>query len=106
MRAPRIRQIRALQYPPTLHGFSQIEVTFNVDANGVLNVSASDKTTGKSTVITIANDQGHPSREEIERMVNEAEKYKADDEAASARIGPESGLEQEHEGEKKGGKGR
>ncbi|KAG2051182.1 HSP70-domain-containing protein, partial [Suillus hirtellus] len=57
--------------PPAPHGVPQIEVTFNIDANGILNVSASDKTTGKSNRITISNDKGHLSAEEIERMVNE-----------------------------------
>jgi len=58
-----------------------------------LNVSASDKTTGKSNRITITNDKGRLSKEEIERMVNEAEKYKAEDEAAAARITAKNGLE-------------
>ena len=55
----------------------QIEITFDIDANGIiLNVSASNKTTGKSNRITITHDKGRLSKEEIERMVNEAEKYK------------------------------
>lgn len=62
--------------PPAPRGVPQIEVTFDIDANGILNVSASDKTTGKSNRITITNDKGRLSKEEIERMVNEAEKYK------------------------------
>ncbi|KAG2108253.1 putative heat shock cognate protein, partial [Suillus discolor] len=57
--------------PPAPCGVPQIEVTFDIDANGILNVSASDKTTGKSNHITITNDKGHLSAEEIERMVNE-----------------------------------
>ena len=61
---------------PLLPMLSQIEVTFDIDANGILNVSASDKTTGKSNRITITNDKGRLSKEEIERMVSEAEKYK------------------------------
>ncbi|KAF4609424.1 hypothetical protein D9613_012926 [Agrocybe pediades] len=72
----------------------QIEVTFDIDANGILNVSASDKTTrGKSNRITITNDKGRLSKEEIERMVEEAEKYKAEDEAAAARITVKNALE-------------
>jgi heat shock protein 1/8 len=55
---------------------SQVEVTFDIDANGILNVSASDKTTGKSNRITITNDKCRLSKEEIDRMVDEAEKYK------------------------------
>lgn len=54
----------------------QIEVTFDIDANGILNVSAQDKSTGKQNKITITNDKGRLSKDEIERMVQEAEKYK------------------------------
>ncbi|KXN85446.1 Heat shock protein HSS1 [Leucoagaricus sp. SymC.cos] len=79
--------------PPAPRGVPQIEVTFDIDANGILNVSASDKTTGKSNRITITNDKGRLSKEEIERMVNDAEKYKAEDEAAAARIASKNGLE-------------
>ena len=62
--------------PPAPRGVPQIEVTFDIDANCILNVSASDKTTGKSERLTITNDKGRLSKEEIERMVLEAEKYK------------------------------
>jgi L1 cell adhesion molecule like protein len=79
--------------PPAPRGVPQIEVTFDIDANGILNVSASDKTTGKSNRITITNDKGRLSKEEIDRMVQEAEKYKAEDEAAAARITSKNGLE-------------
>jgi heat shock protein 1/8 len=79
--------------PPAPRGVPQVEVTFDIDANGILNVSASDKTTGKSNRITITNDKGRLSKEEIERMVNEAEKYKAEDEAAAARITSKNALE-------------
>ncbi|THU98921.1 heat shock cognate 70 [Dendrothele bispora CBS 962.96] len=79
--------------PPAPRGVPQIEVTFDMDANGILNVSAADKTTGKSNRITITNDKGRLTKEEIERMVNEAEKYKAEDEAAAARITAKNGLE-------------
>ncbi|KAK4519921.1 1 3-beta-glucanosyltransferase gel4 [Mucor velutinosus] len=79
--------------PPAPRGVPQIEVTFDVDANGILNVSALDKTTGKSNKITITNDKGRLSKEDIERMVNDAEKYKAEDEAAAARIQAKNGLE-------------
>ncbi|KAJ7739781.1 hsp70-like protein, variant 2 [Mycena maculata] len=64
-------------------GVSQVEVTFDIDANGILNVSASDKTTVKSNHITITNDKGRLLREEIGCMV---EKYKAEDQVAAARI--------------------
>ena len=79
--------------PPAPRGVPQIEVTFDIDANGILNVSASDKRTGKSNRITITNDKGRLSKEEIERMVNEAEKYKEEDEEAAARIQSKNGLE-------------
>lgn len=79
--------------PPAPRGVPQIEVTFDIDANGILNVSAADKTTGKSNRITITNDKGRLSKEEIERMVSEAEKYKAEDEEAAARISAKNGLE-------------
>merc|ERR1712070_917463 len=59
---------------PAPRGTPQIEVTFDVDANGILNVSAADKATGKSQKITITNDKGRLSKEEIEKMVNDAEK--------------------------------
>ncbi|KAK2701497.1 heat shock 70 kDa protein cognate 4-like [Artemia franciscana] len=66
--------------PPAPRGVPQIEVTFDIDANGILNVSAVDKSTGREDKITITNDKGRLSKEEIERMVNEAEKYRAEDE--------------------------
>ncbi|KAJ7041109.1 heat shock protein 70 family [Mycena alexandri] len=59
--------------PPAARGVPQVEVTFDIDANGILNVSASDKTTGESNCITITNDKGRLSKEEIDRMVDEAE---------------------------------
>jgi L1 cell adhesion molecule like protein len=71
----------------------QIEVSFDVDANGILNVNAADKSTGKSNKITISNEKGRLSKEDIERMVNDAEKYKAEDEAAAAKVQAKNGLE-------------
>ena len=62
--------------PPAPRGVPQIEITFYMDANGNLDVSASDKTTGISTRMTITNDTGRLSKEEIERMFNDAERYK------------------------------
>merc|ERR1739844_510246 len=79
--------------PPAPRGVPQIEVTFDIDANGILNVSASDKSTGKQNKITITNDKGRLSKEEIERMVNDAEKFKADDEKQKERISAKNGLE-------------
>merc|ERR1712070_387942 len=66
--------------PPAPRGTPQIEVTFDIDANGILNVNALDKASGKSQKITITNDKGRLTKEEIEKMVNDAEKFKAEDE--------------------------
>jgi L1 cell adhesion molecule like protein len=79
--------------PPAPRGVPQIEVTFDLDANSILSVNAADKTSGKSEKITITNDKGRLSKEDIERMVSEAEKYKAEDEEATARISSKNGLE-------------
>lgn len=79
--------------PPAPRGVPQIEVTFDVDANAILNVSAADKTTGRSEKITITNDKGRLSKEDIERMVADAEKYKAEDEAAAERIKAKNNVE-------------
>lgn len=80
--------------PPMPRGHPQIEVTFDVDTNGILNVSAAEKSTGKENKITITNDKGRLSKEDIERMVDEAEKHKADDEAHRGKIEARNGLEQ------------
>jgi len=79
--------------PPAPRGVPQIEVTFDIDANGILNVNAADKSTGKSQKITITNDKGRLSKEDIEKMVNDAEKYKKDDEAAAERVKAKNELE-------------
>ncbi|BHF73351.1 Heat shock cognate 71 kDa protein [Sparganum proliferum] len=79
--------------PPAPRGVPQIEVTFDIDANGILNVSACDKSTGKSNKITITNDKGRLSKDDIERMVQEADKYKSEDEAQRNRIAAKNGLE-------------
>ncbi|KAI1428481.1 heat shock 70 kDa protein [Xylaria sp. FL1777] len=79
--------------PPAPRGVPQIEVTFDLDANGIMNVSAVEKGTGKSNKITITNDKGRLSKEDIERMLAEAEKYKEEDEAEGRRIGAKNGLE-------------
>ncbi|KAI8871990.1 HSP70-domain-containing protein, partial [Ramicandelaber brevisporus] len=78
---------------PAPRGVPQIEVTFDVDANGILNITAVDKATNKSNKITITNDKGRLSKEDIERMVSDAEKYKAEDEAVAARVSARNGLE-------------
>jgi len=72
--------------PPMPRGVPQIEVVFDLDANGILNVSATEKSTGKSNKITIKNDKGRLSAEEIEKMVEEAEKFKDEDKKLMDRI--------------------
>jgi L1 cell adhesion molecule like protein len=79
--------------PPAPRGVPQIEVTFDIDANGILNVSAEDKTTGNKNKITITNDKGRLSKDDIERMVRDAEKYKAEDEKNKDKIEAKNGLE-------------
>lgn len=79
--------------PPAARGVPQIEVSFDLDANGILKVTAGDKGTGKSESITITNDKGRLSQEEIERMVQEAEKYADEDKATKERIESRNGLE-------------
>jgi L1 cell adhesion molecule like protein len=78
---------------PAPRGVPQIEVTFDVDANGILNVSAVDKGTGKSQKITITNDKGRLTKEDIEKMVQDAEKFKAEDDAMKAKVEAKNGLE-------------
>jgi len=79
--------------PAAPRGVPQIEVTFDVDANGILNVSAQDKASGKSNQITITNEKGRLSQADIDRMVSEAEKYKAEDDAHKTKIEAKNGLE-------------
>jgi len=79
--------------PPAPRGVPQINVTFDIDANGILNVSAEDKTTGKTQKITITNDKGRLSKDEIEKMVQDAEKYKAEDEEHKKKVEAKNSLE-------------
>ncbi|OXB71493.1 UNVERIFIED_CONTAM: hypothetical protein H355_011790 [Colinus virginianus] len=79
--------------PPAPRGVPQIEVTFEVDSNGILSVSAVDKGTGKSEKITITNDTGRLSAEDIERMIAEAEKYAEEDKKTKERVDARNALE-------------
>ena len=79
--------------PPAPRGVPQIDVTFDIDANGILNVSAVEKSTGKENKITITNDKGRLSKDDIDRMVSDAEKYKAEDEKQRDRVQAKNGLE-------------
>jgi L1 cell adhesion molecule like protein len=80
--------------PPAPRGVPQVEVTFDVDANGVLNVTAEDKSaSGKKANITITNDKGRLSKDDIERMVREAEQFADEDAAAKERVEAKNGLE-------------
>lgn len=79
--------------PPAPRGVPQIEVTFDIDANGILNVTALEKSTNKENKITITNDKGRLSKEDIERMVNEAEKYRNEDEKQKETISAKNALE-------------
>jgi L1 cell adhesion molecule like protein len=72
--------------PPAPRGVPKIEVTFDLDANGILNVSAKESSTGKSERITIQNDKGRLSKEEIDRMLADAEKYRAEDEKQKEKV--------------------
>merc|ERR1712070_668429 len=79
--------------PPAPRGTPQIEVTFDIDANGILNVSAADKATGKAENITITNDKGRLSKEEIEKVVADADKFRAQDDQIRKKIEAKNGLE-------------
>ena len=79
--------------PPAPRGVPQIEVSFDVDANSILNVSAIDKGTGVEQKITITNDSGRISKEEIEQMIQDSEKFKEEDEIQKAKIDSKNELE-------------
>lgn len=79
--------------PPAPRGVPKIEVTLDIDSNGIMNVTAKDTSTGNSKNITITNDKGRLSKEEIERMVSEAEKFKEDDEKVKKQIEARNHLE-------------
>ncbi|PHU16081.1 Heat shock cognate 70 kDa protein 1 [Capsicum chinense] len=79
--------------PPAPRGVPQITVCFDIDANGILNVSTEDKTTGQKRKITITNDKGRLSKEQIEKMVQEAEKYKTEDEEHTKKVEAKNALD-------------
>lgn len=79
--------------PPMPRGVPQIEISYDIDSNGILNVSAVEKSSGKSQNITITNDKGRLSKEEIERMVKEAEQFKEQDEEMKGKLEAKNSLE-------------
>ncbi|KAJ8930073.1 hypothetical protein NQ314_017180 [Rhamnusium bicolor] len=79
--------------PPAPRGVPKIEVTFDMDANGILNVSAKDTSSGNVRNITIKNDKGRLSQKDIDRMVSEAEQYKEEDDRQRQRVGARNQLE-------------
>lgn len=89
----RLGEFKLEGLPPMPRGVPQIEVSFDVDSNGILNVSAAEKSTGKSNKITITNDKGRLSKEDIDRMVEEAEKHAADDKERMERVEAKNQLE-------------
>jgi heat shock protein 1/8 len=79
--------------PPAPRGVPQVNVVFDIDANGIVNVSAEDKTAGVKNRITITNDKGRLSKDDIEKMVQDAEKYKAEDEEVKKKVDAKNGVE-------------
>ena len=79
--------------PPMPRGQPQIEITYDVDANGILNVSALEKSSGKSEKITVTNDKGRLSKDDIERMIKEAEKFKEEDKKEGEKVDARNNLE-------------
>ena len=79
--------------PPMPRGVPEIEISYDLDANGILNVTALEKSTGKSDKITVTNDKGRLSKEDIDKMVEEAEKFREDDEKAKEQIDSKNNYE-------------
>ena len=79
--------------PPAPRGVPQIEVSFDIDANGIMNIEAADKSTGKVNNITITNDKGRLSKEDIDDMIKKAEEFKEEDEKKKENIEARNGLE-------------
>jgi L1 cell adhesion molecule like protein len=80
--------------PPAKRGVPQIEVTFDIDSNGILNVSAQDKSTGNTQSITITNEKGRLSDEEVDRLIKEAERHKDSDDKLKKTVELKNNLEQ------------
>jgi heat shock 70kDa protein 1/2/6/8 len=89
----RLGEFKLEGIPPMPRGVPQIEVSYDIDANGILNVSAAEKSTGKSNKITITNDKGRLSKDDIERMIQEAEKHAEEDKLRMERIEAKNQLE-------------
>ncbi|XP_030853604.1 heat shock 70 kDa protein IV-like [Strongylocentrotus purpuratus] len=89
----RLGQFELSGIPPAPRGVPKIEVSFDIDANGIMNVTAKDESTGRSNKITITNDSGRISKEDIDRMINDAERFKAEDDAQRERIAVRNQLE-------------
>nr|XP_054764292.1 heat shock 70 kDa protein IV-like [Lytechinus pictus] len=89
----RLAQFELSGIPPAPRGVPQIEVSFEIDANGIMNVAAKDQSTGRSNKVTITNDSGRLSKDDIDRMVNDAERFKAEDDALRERIAVRNQLE-------------
>ncbi|XP_030853717.1 heat shock 70 kDa protein IV-like [Strongylocentrotus purpuratus] len=89
----RLGQFEFSGIPPAPRGVPKIKVTFDIDANGIMDVTAEDRSTGRSKKITITNDSGRISKDEIERMINDAARFKAEDDAHRERIAASNQLE-------------
>ncbi|XP_030853347.1 heat shock 70 kDa protein IV-like [Strongylocentrotus purpuratus] len=89
----RLGQFRFSGIPPAPRGVPKIEVSFDIDANGIMDVTAKDESTGRSNKITITNDRGRISTDEIDRMISDAERFKAEDDAQRERIAASNQLE-------------
>jgi heat shock protein 1/8 len=86
-------QFRLEGIPPMPRGVPQLEITYDIDANGILNVSAMEKSSGKSNKITITNENNRLSKDDIERMVQDAEKFAAEDKLKAERVEAKNGFE-------------
>ena len=89
----KLGEFQLTDIPPMPRGVPQIEITYDIDANGILNVTAQEKSSGKSSKITVKNDKGRLSADDIERMVKEAEKYNEQDKEEKERIESRNELE-------------